>query len=63
MVILGGPLPPGKPTLKYDPENLDPDTVTIKWDPPAFNGGSKITGNFSFSYAMVNVNVFKMLRL
>ncbi|XP_065221788.1 titin [Planococcus citri] len=42
--IAGKPSSPGKPTLKFDPENSDPDIVTIKWDPPLFDGGSKITG-------------------
>ncbi|KAF5301256.1 hypothetical protein FQR65_LT00956 [Abscondita terminalis] len=37
------PGPPGKPQLVSESE-LTPDVVTIRWDPPKFDGGSPIIG-------------------
>ncbi|XP_014261759.1 titin [Cimex lectularius] len=37
------PSPPGKPYLIPGTPS-DPDVVTIRWEQPIFNGGSKITG-------------------
>ncbi|KAF2897463.1 hypothetical protein ILUMI_08712 [Ignelater luminosus] len=37
------PSPPGKPQLVSESE-ITPDVVTIRWDPPRYDGGSPITG-------------------
>ncbi|XP_039287688.1 neurofilament medium polypeptide [Nilaparvata lugens] len=38
------PSPPGKPQLVPVTSHFEPDVVTIRWDPPVYDGGSKITG-------------------
>ncbi|XP_075230336.1 myomesin and myosin binding protein [Lycorma delicatula] len=38
------PSPPGKPQLVPGTSHSEPDVVTIRWDPPEYDGGAKVTG-------------------